>query len=153
MARSFICRALIFMPIGELPSSSSAITLRPVVVVVAPMRLRIVSWLGRGLPCQFLVIWENKRCSILFHLLVPGGRWQTLMSRPVSAARAASSVFQVRRRLPLEPPESAVMNNRAAWGYAPAPTVFHHERKVLTANAAVSWSTPTLTQPVLAPTS
>jgi len=28
------------------------------------MRLRIVSWLVRGLPCQFLVIWENKRCSI-----------------------------------------------------------------------------------------
>jgi hypothetical protein len=28
------------------------------------MRFRIVSWLVRGLPCQFLVIWENKRCSI-----------------------------------------------------------------------------------------
>jgi hypothetical protein len=30
------------------------------------MRLRIVSWLVRGLPCQFRVIWENRRCSILF---------------------------------------------------------------------------------------
>jgi len=28
------------------------------------MRLRIVSWLVRGLPCQFLVMWENSRCSI-----------------------------------------------------------------------------------------
>src|ERR1035437_7694611 len=117
------------------------------------MRLRIVSWLVRGLPCQFRVIWENRRCSILFHLLVPGGRWQTVMSSPVSAARVASSVFQVGRRLPLAPPESAVISNRPASGEASTPTVFHHERRVLTANAAVSWSTPTLTQPVLAPTS
>src|ERR1035437_4551088 len=95
---------------------SSAVTLRPVVVVVAPMRLRIVSWLVRGLPCQFRVLWEYRRCSILFHLLVPGGRWQTVMSSPVSAARVASSVFQVRRRLPLAPPESAVISNRPASG-------------------------------------
>ena len=38
----------------------------------------IVSWLVRGLPRQFLVIWENRRCSILFHLLVPGGRMRRL---------------------------------------------------------------------------
>jgi hypothetical protein len=37
--------------------------------------LMIVSWLVRGLPRQFLVIWENRRCSILFHLLVPGCPW------------------------------------------------------------------------------
>src|SRR5665811_2251416 len=92
------------MPVGYSPVSSCAVTFRPVVVVVAPIRLRIVSWLVRGLPCQLRVIWENSRCSILFHLLVPGGRWQTLISRPVSAASAASSVFQVRRRLPLAPP-------------------------------------------------
>jgi hypothetical protein len=30
------------------------------------------------------------------------------------------------------------------------PVVFHQERMVLTANAAVSWSVPTLTQPVFA---
>ena len=29
---------------------------------------------------------------------VPGGRWQTLISSPVSVASAASSVFQARRR-------------------------------------------------------
>lgn len=39
-------------------------TVSPVVVVVAPIRLMIVSWLSRGLPRQFLVIWENRRCSI-----------------------------------------------------------------------------------------
>jgi len=34
-------------------------------VVVAPISLRMVSWLVRGLPRQFMVIWENSRCSIL----------------------------------------------------------------------------------------
>ena len=28
---------------------------------------------------------EKRRCSILFHLLVPGGRWLTAMSRPTGA--------------------------------------------------------------------
>ncbi len=43
-------------------------------------------------------MWENSLCSILFHFEVPGGMWQTVMSKPVSAARAASSVFQARVR-------------------------------------------------------
>ncbi|SCK62547.1 hypothetical protein YUWDRAFT_06517 [Streptomyces sp. AmelKG-D3] len=38
-------------------------------------------------------MWENSRCSILFHFEVPGGMWQTVMSKPVSAARAATGVF------------------------------------------------------------
>ena len=49
-------------------------------------------------------MWENSRCSILFHLEVPGGMWQTVMARPVSSARRASSVFHSRSRYPLEPP-------------------------------------------------
>src|SRR3954462_16020614 len=48
----------------------------------------MVSWLVSGLPRQFMVIWENRRCSILFHLLVPGGKWRTVIVSP--AARAAS---------------------------------------------------------------
>src|SRR6266478_6717831 len=35
-----------------------------------------------GLARQFWLMKEKSRCSILFHLLVPGGRWQTMMSRP-----------------------------------------------------------------------
>ena len=49
-------------------------TVSPVLVVVEPIRLMIVTRLFRGLPRQLRVIWENSRCSILFHLLVPGGR-------------------------------------------------------------------------------
>jgi hypothetical protein len=67
----------------------------PVLVVVAAMVLTMTSWLVRGLPRQFIEIWENSRCSILFHFEVPGGRWQTVMDRPVDSA---SSVFHSRVR-------------------------------------------------------
>ena len=39
-------------------------------------------WLVSGRPRQFIEMWLKSRCSILFHLLVPGGRWQTVMARP-----------------------------------------------------------------------
>jgi hypothetical protein len=67
---------------------------------------------------QFIEMWENNRCSILFHLLVPGGRWHTVMVRPVAAASLASSVFHCRVRYPLEPPPSAQISNRQALGYS-----------------------------------
>ena len=37
----------------------------------------MTSWLTNGLPRQLRLMNENIRCSILFHLLVPGGKWQT----------------------------------------------------------------------------
>jgi hypothetical protein len=69
------------------------------------------SWDSRGRARQLRLIAENSWCSILFHLEVPGGRWQTVMSSPVWAAKAASSVFHSRSRDPLEPPESAVISS------------------------------------------
>ena len=62
------------------------------------MVLTMTSWLASGRPRQFMVMWENSRCSILFHLEVPGGKWQQVISSPVSAASAASSAFQARVR-------------------------------------------------------
>src|SRR5215470_10307543 len=50
---------------------------------------------------------ENRRCSILFHLLVPGGRWLTTMSRPSSLASFCNSRFHSRTREPLLPPPPA----------------------------------------------
>ena len=58
-------------------------TVSPVAVVVAAMVLMMTSWLVSGRPRQFRVIWENSRCSILFHLEVPGGKWQQVISSPV----------------------------------------------------------------------
>ena len=58
----------------------------------------------------------NRRCSILFHLLVPGGKWQTMIFRPVSLASFYSSVFHRRVRLPFEPPQSAVIIRLVALG-------------------------------------
>ena len=41
---------------------------------MAEIKLTMTSWLTKGLPRQFWLMKENKRCSILFHLLVPGGK-------------------------------------------------------------------------------
>jgi hypothetical protein len=87
-----------------------------VAVVVAAMLFTMTSWLARGRPRQFMVIRENSRCSILFHLEVPGGKWQQVISSPVCAARSASPLFQARVRYPLEPPASAVISSRRAPG-------------------------------------
>ena len=42
--------------------------------------------LRSGLPRQLMVMKENSRCSILFHLLVPGGKWQTVIGSLISLA-------------------------------------------------------------------
>jgi hypothetical protein len=62
------------------------------------MEATMTSWLASGRPRQFMVMWENSRCSTLFHLEVSGGKWHTVISSPVATARAASSVFQARVR-------------------------------------------------------
>ena len=42
----------------------------------------MVSFERSGRPRQFIVMNENSRCSILFHLLVPGGKWLTRIASP-----------------------------------------------------------------------
>src|SRR5258708_33488672 len=59
---------------------------------------------------------ENSRCSILFHLLVPGGKWQTEISSPISSASFCSSHFHSLTRAPLLPPESAVIKTSVPCG-------------------------------------
>ena len=49
----------------------------------------------------------------------------------------------------MEPPASAVINKRVEFGNRDLPIVFHHERMALTANSAVSATSPTVTQPSL----
>src|SRR5437660_1192067 len=116
MDNSSICSSLIFRPVGYRLSSNSDRIANPVFVVVCPIRFTTTSRLTRGRPRQFSVMWQNIRCSILFHLLVPGGKWHTEIRRPVSSAQSCNSTFHNRQRLPLEPPPSAVINNRFAWG-------------------------------------
>src|ERR1035441_6028040 len=83
---------------------------------------------------------ENNRCSTLFHLLVPGGKGQTEIERPVSSANFCNSNFQSRNREPLLPPPSAVTSNARASEYKALPWLRHHPRMDATANAPVSWS-------------
>ena len=49
--------------------------------VVAPISWTMTSWLISGLPRQFWVMKAKSRCSMRFHLLVPGGWWATVMDR------------------------------------------------------------------------
>jgi hypothetical protein len=63
-----------------------------------PISSTITSWLVSGRPRQFIEIALHSRCSIRFHLEVPGGRWQTVIARPVSSASLASWVFQALTR-------------------------------------------------------
>src|SRR3989304_4038914 len=51
-----------------------------------------------------MVMCENIRCSILFHLLVPGGKWQTVRRKPRRSANSCNAPFLKRDRLPLLPP-------------------------------------------------
>jgi hypothetical protein len=52
--------------------SRRAVTVSPAAVVVAAMVSVMTWWLASGRARQVRVIWQNSRCSILFHLEVPG---------------------------------------------------------------------------------
>src|SRR5262249_39314854 len=125
----------------------------PASVVVFPIRLTIASRLTSGRPRQFCVMWQNSRCSILFHLLVPGGKWHTLNANPSSSASPCSATFHSRVRTPLLPPPSAVIRIPRARGNRAAPIPCHQRRIVAAAKYAVSWVIPTLTHPWLFVTS
>jgi hypothetical protein len=45
----------------------------PVLVVVAAINSTTARRSVSGLPRQFCVMWQNRRCSTLFHFEVPGG--------------------------------------------------------------------------------
>src|ERR1039457_227726 len=92
---------------------------------------------------------EKKRGSTLFHLLVPGGKGKTESERAVSCGHFGNVNFQSRNREPLLPPPSAVISNARASEYKARPSLRHHPRTDATANAPVSWSVPTFTNPVL----
>src|SRR5260370_31230262 len=94
---------------------------------------------------------ENNRCSTLFHLLVPGGKWQTVSVSPVWSARPCNSHFHSRRRQPLLPPASAVISNRPVRGDRRRPPARHHPWIQTTPNPPVSLSPPTLTKTTFRP--
>src|SRR5574337_1308101 len=71
------------------------------------MRFTTTARLRKGWPRQFWVMWQNMRCSILFHLLVPGGKWHTLIFNPKSSAKPCKQTFHSRDRLLLLLPPTA----------------------------------------------
>src|SRR5438093_12443100 len=94
---------------------------------------------------------ENSRCSILFHLLVPGGKWHTATPNAVWSANFCSSSFHSRSLHPLLPPPSAVIRIVFASGYRRRPSQPHQPRIEATPQAPVAWSVPTFTHPTLLP--
>src|SRR3984885_5901686 len=129
--------SVISIPNGYLLLSTSASMCNFVFVVVLPIRLTTVARLRKGRPRQFSVMWQNIRCAILFHLLVPGGKWQTEIANFNVSANSWSDTFHNRQRLVLLPPESAGTNNFAASGATFEPIASHQRRMVSAANCAV----------------
>src|SRR6478735_12046158 len=121
---------VIFRPVWCELVSSSALILSPALVLVFPIRFTTTDRLTGGLPRQFSVIWQTIRCSILFHLLVPGGEWHTAIRRPVSSASPCKATFHSRERLPLLPPPSAVTRRSVARGWTFLPILDHQRRKL-----------------------
>jgi hypothetical protein len=68
-------------PIGYLRRSSRARTTSPPRFVVFEMRFTTVSYERNGRPRQLTEMKEKSRCSTLFHLLVPGGKWRVNLPR------------------------------------------------------------------------
>ena len=70
------------MPDGYVALSIAALTVNPVLVLVWPINSTIACRVTSGLPRQFCVMNENILCSILFHLLVPGGKMSNCHFQP-----------------------------------------------------------------------
>ena len=100
-------------------------------------------------PRQFCLMMAKSRCSILFHLLVPGGKWQTVMRQTESHRRAAAvPPSTAAAATPLLPPPSAVIEQLLGIGVDRAAPIRCHQRRIARRRTpAVSWSIPTLTQP------
>jgi hypothetical protein len=89
---------------------------RPWTVTVAAIPGAASCFVIRGRAFQVRVTWQNSRCSILFHLLVPGGKWQAVTCSPACAAKTASWSFHRWLTQLFEPPASQVTSSRVARG-------------------------------------
>jgi hypothetical protein len=88
----------------------------PSLVTVAAIPATASPAVIRGRARQVRVTWQNRRCPVLFHLLVPGGKCMTSVRSPVPAARTASWSFRKWLRQSLAPPASQTISSRAASG-------------------------------------
>ncbi len=123
-------------------ATATNLTTRPVSIFVELMRSTVVLMSIRGFPCQLFMIKQNSLCSTLSHLDVPGGKWDTCISSPVSSANSASSYLHNLTRQP-----SQLMYDFFESGNVFFPTMFRHLLILSTAKALVSGSLPRPTRP------
>jgi hypothetical protein len=70
MLSAAISASLTLTPFSYVLASSSQRTVRPFLVVVAAINSTTADRLVSGRPRQFCVMWQNRRCSILFHCVL-----------------------------------------------------------------------------------
>ena len=145
-----ILSSVIFVPRLYSFRVCSALMARPLSVFGLAIKLTMISVVCNGFPRQFILMDANILCSILFHLLVPGGKWETYTFILKSFANFCSSTFHSLLCTPLLPPPSAFINNAGTAPYLCDPITSHHLLMLSTAKAAVSWLIPTFTKPSFA---
>ena len=91
---------------------------------------------------------EKRRCSTLFHLLVPGGKWQTRIESPCSSAQCCSSTFPQPQTVTVAAAAIRGDGQELRGRRIPAAGPRRATTRESTATAtAVSWSVPTFTKP------
>src|SRR5665647_2779132 len=99
MGRAAIWASLILIPVGWVALSNSSWTFSPVRVVVAPMSIDDDLVAGQRPPTSVHSdVAEESVLDLVPLAAAGGGRWHTVMTRSVCAARVASSVFHARSR-------------------------------------------------------
>ena len=91
-----------------------------------------------GLPRQLPMMNENRRCSIRFHLLVPGGRWQTMIGRPRRQPASAVPASTTARASRCCRHRRGNQTGCWRWDNALRPMSFRQLRMALAAKAAIS---------------
>lgn len=69
------------------PGDGSNDAVEPIISVSRDVLQHVLPWsflVPLRTPAEIMEIEEKSRCSILFHLLVAAGRWQTVMARRAS---------------------------------------------------------------------
>ena len=139
--------------LGIVALSISARTFKPLRVLVLAMRLTITSWLISGATP---VHGDEGEQPVLDLVPLAGARREVADRECPGPSRRPAAQFELPQPHAIAVAAAAVGGDHQLawpWDSAGGPSLNHQRRIVCTANADVSWSMPTLTQPSSAPMS